>query len=145
MVLKILESVVVLYVVLACVTFYNYKHPIQLFGYQAPTSFYIWEWFAFGPIILMVMGVCFCLVGAILLSPILLFLIGMKWTAILSLFILFYLTRFASLIRLNGVVLKFGFPLDNIIGIVVFLILGTAYSIMGILFLSPLLFLIWLL
>ena len=135
-----------LYVVLAATTYYNYKRPVIFFGYSLPFSFGIWEWLFVGPVILLVSGIGFSLVGVALLSPFVLYYFGLEWLALFCLIAFGFLTQYTSLFKLNvnGVSLKFGFPLDIPIGLITFWVFGAFYLVIGVLLISPVLLLIYL-
>lgn len=139
MFLKILFSVMLLYVVLAGATYYDYKRPVEFFGHFLPRSFELWQWLFIGPVVMFVIGIVFGAVGIIILSPIIFLYFGKVWIALTCLIALGFLTPYTSLFRVNGIAVKYDFPLNLIFGYITFLILGLGFFAIGIFLLSPIL------
>ena len=139
MVRDVLYSVVLLYAVLAMVTYFDYKWPVAIFGHYLPRSFSLGTWLGVGPIIMLGIGAVFAFMGAVLLLPILLFAVGYNWLALVVLVVYGYLGRDNSLVNLNGLWIKFDFPFNVPVGLLLFWILGVGYLLLGALLLLPLL------
>ena len=139
MFIKILSSIALLYVVLAGVTYYNYKRPVMFFGYFFPTSIEIWSWLLIGPVLMLIFGIASVAVGTIMLSPAISLYFGKVWIAFVCMVGLGFLTPYTSLFVFNGVVIKFDFPLNLVFGYITFIILGVGFFAIGVLLLSPIL------
>lgn len=135
----ILYSVVLLYAVLALVTYYDYKWPVVIFGHYLPRSLSLPAWLGLGPIIMLGIGIVFAFMGAVLLLPILLFLVGYNWLALIALVVYGYLARDNSLVNINGILIKFDFPFNIPVGLLSFWVVGAGYLLIGVILLSPVL------
>lgn len=139
MFLKIVLSFVLTYIVLAGATYYDYKRPVEIFGHYLPRSYWFWQWFIVGPAIVFFVGIWFGFFGAVLLSPIIFLALGKMGLAIACAAGLGILTQYTSLIKFNGIVYKFDFPINVATGFVQFLVFGLLYFLIGAVLLSPVL------
>lgn len=140
--LEVLIALVITYVVLICATYLYYRRPVSFNGYYFPANIQIEYLLTAGPMIVILIGFLFALIGAVLLSPFIFFYFELKWLALISLIALAILAHYSP-ISLNGKTINLVFPFNILIGMNIYMLIGIAFGILGALFLTPIIFLIF--